>query len=136
MISYPLSIINLFVSIGLLTLYYHRSHPSTSPASNAINSWNPPVRAGVTVTIFFLLSNIYLVIAPFIPPSGDQNVYESLPYYLHCVVGLGIFGVGAVYWLVWAKILPKIGGYRLERHVVHEEGVEWPRNEFVKIKNL
>jgi amino acid transporter len=134
LISYPLSIINIFVSLGLLYLYYRRIHPSMSPDSAAINSWNPPVRTGWFITIFFLLSNIYLAIAPYVPPeTASQNVYENLPYYLHCVVGLGIFAAGGVYWVVWAKILPWWGGYRLERRLVRGLEGEWSRNVFVKI---
>lgn len=30
------------------------------------------------------------------PPSEGQNVYDHLPYYLHCVVGIGILLAGAV----------------------------------------
>lgn len=113
-----------------------RTHPSTSPDSAAINSWNPPFRAGWFITIFFLLSNIYLVLAPYVPPeTADQNVYKQLPYYLHCVVGLAIFGAGGVYWVIWAKVLPKIGGYTLERHVEAGENGEWSRGVFVKVKN-
>jgi hypothetical protein len=71
------------------------------------------------------------VVAPFVPPSDGQNVYESLPYYLHCVVGIGIILAGAVYWLFWAVILPKLGGYELVREtVVQDDG--WSRNVFSK----
>jgi hypothetical protein len=81
------------------------------------------------VVLFFLLSNVYLVVAPFVPPSAGQNVYEHLPYYLHCVVGIALFGAGALYWVVWAHILPKIGGYKLVRdHIVTADG--WSGNIF------
>lgn len=40
------------------------------------------------------------------------------------MVGLGIFGLGAVYWLVWAQILPRIGGYKLvQREEVGSDGL-------------
>jgi len=59
-------------------------------------------------------------------------VYASLPYFLHCVVGIGILCAGAVYWLVWAVVLPKIGGYRLVRtNTVMDDG--WDRNVFSKV---
>ncbi|KAL3425481.1 high affinity methionine permease [Phlyctema vagabunda] len=124
-ISYPLAVINVFVAAGLVHLYLHPYSPNRSP-----NTWAPPFRATLPVVVFFLLSNIYLVVAPFVPPSAGQNVYDSLPYYLHCVVGIAIFVVGAIYWLVWAIILPKVGGYELvrESHVM-EDG--WTRNVFV-----
>ncbi|OAT07518.1 high affinity methionine permease [Blastomyces gilchristii SLH14081] len=120
-ISYPLSIINTFVAAGLIHLYLNR----------AKYNWNPPVSATLPVVIFFLLSNMYLVIAPFVPPTGDQNVYDELPYYLHCLVGIAIVLAGGVYWLIWAQLMPRLGRYRLERKVVlGEDG--WTRNVFTK----
>ena len=104
---------------ALIHLYLHRSN----------YNWHPPARATLPVVVFFLLSNIYLVVAPFVPPSEGQNVYKTLPYYLHCVVGMGIIAAGGVYWLVWAKIAPKIGNYELVREtIVQEDG--WTRNVF------
>ncbi|KAE9964973.1 hypothetical protein BLS_007935 [Venturia inaequalis] len=128
-ISYPLAIVNVFVALALLILY---RYPSWSSTPSSPEPWSPPFRATWPVTLFFLLSNIYLVVAPFVPPTADQNVYKSLPYYLHCVVGLGIFGVGAIYWLVWSKVLPYFGGYRLVREVfVGSDG--WSGHVFRKV---
>ncbi|TFK82274.1 amino acid transporter [Polyporus arcularius HHB13444] len=123
-ISYPLAIVNIFVAGGLVHLYLNRDK----------YNWNPPLRATLPVTIFFLLSNIYLAIAPYIPPdTPDQNIYEDLPYYLHCVVGTGIILAGGVYWLVWARLLPWLGGYKLHKETfVQRDG--WTRSVFVKIK--
>lgn len=96
-ISYPLAITNIFVAGALVHLYLHPFSIHREP-----QTWNPPFRATLPVAVFFLLSNIYLVLAPFMPPNTGQNVYQNLPYYLHCVVGLGIFVLGAIYWLLWA----------------------------------
>lgn len=82
--------------------------------------------------MFFLLSNIYLVIAPFVPPSEGQNVYENLPYWIHCVVGFGVLLAGGVYWLVWAVLLPKIGNYELVRETVIDDIDGWERSHFHK----
>jgi amino acid transporter len=124
--SYPLAVINVFVAGGLIHLYLHPFSANREP-----QAWNPPFKATLPVAVFFLLSNIYLVTAPFIPPNKNQNIYEHLPYYLHCVVGIGVFIAGAIYWLFWAHILPKIGGYRLEKHsIVMEDG--WTRSVFTR----
>jgi hypothetical protein len=131
LISYPLSIVNIFVSFGLLYLHLPLPARFRHPAAD---TWRPPVRATLPVIVFFFLSNIYLAVAPYVPPeTPDQNQYKSLPYWLHCVVGLGIFGAGGVYWLIWAKLLPWIGKYRLERAVVKEED-GWSRNAFTKVR--
>ncbi|KAL2859838.1 high affinity methionine permease [Aspergillus lucknowensis] len=124
LISYPLAIVNVFVSAGLIYIYLTKE-------TNFPN-WTPGIKATLPVTVFFCLSNIYLVIAPYIPPSDGQNVYEELPYYLHCVVALGIFAAGAVYYLVWAVALPRIGGYVLVKEtVVDADG--WSRSVFTKL---
>ncbi|KAK2809986.1 hypothetical protein FQN50_003400 [Emmonsiellopsis sp. PD_5] len=120
-ISYPLSIINTFVAGALIHLYIHREK----------YNWRPPVSATLPVIIFFLLSNMYLVIAPFVPPEEGQNVYEQIPYYLHCVVGIAIVLSGGIYWLIWAQLMPKLGGYTLEQEVVLQED-GWSRSVFTR----
>ncbi|VVT46108.1 uncharacterized protein SAPINGB_P001050 [Magnusiomyces paraingens] len=98
-ISYPLAIINALVAFGLLVLSIRREK----------YNWFPPICSPVPVTIFFLISSLYLVVAPFIPPSvASQSVYEHLPYWLHCAVGIGFFVVGAIYWAIRFKVLTRI----------------------------
>lgn len=97
LISYPLSIINAFVALGLIIMTLQRSK----------YDWHPPIKATLPVSIFFFLSSLYLVAAPYIPPSHGQSVYDSLPYWLHCVVGTGFFIAGASYWVVRFRLLPK-----------------------------
>ncbi|KAK6438124.1 methionine permease [Oleoguttula sp. CCFEE 5521] len=121
-ISYPLAIVNTFVALGLIWLYTHRT---------AFN-WNPPFRATLPVVVFFFLSNVYLVVAPFIPPDNGQSIYETLPYWLHCVVGWGIIAGGGLYWLIWAKIAPRIGKYELVREATVDEVDGWERHYFVR----
>lgn len=115
--------VNSFVALGLIWLYTHREQ----------YNWYPPFRATLPVVVFFFLSNVYLVIAPFVPPdSPEQNVYEHLPYWLHCVIGIGIILAGGVYWVFWAVVLPKLGGYRLEKQTITAND-GWSRNLFVKV---
>ncbi|GAB1217787.1 hypothetical protein ATERTT37_007028 [Aspergillus terreus] len=123
LISYPLSIVNVFVSGGLIYIYLFKSR---------FPDWAPGIRATLPVTIFFCLSNMYLVVAPYVPPSEGQSVYEELPYYLHCVVAIGIFALGALYYVVWAVVLPRIGRYMLVKEtVVDADG--WSRSVFTKL---
>lgn len=122
LISYPLAIINVFVAGALIHLYRNR----------VARNWYPPIRATLPVAVFFLLSNIYLVIAPFVPPSDGQSVYESLPYWIHCVVGFGVLAAGGVYWVIWAVILPKIGNYELAQETVIDDIDGWQRTRFVR----
>lgn len=98
LISYPLSIINTAIAFALLVITWKK----------AKYNWNPPIKATFPVTFFFFLSSLYLVVAPYIAPSKpDENVYNDLPYWLHCVVGIGLFAAGGVYWLFRFKIFGK-----------------------------
>lgn len=122
LISYPLSIVNVFVSAGLIYIYlFPHRHPT----------WAPGIRATLPVAVFFFLSNLYLTIAPYVPPDAGESVYEDIPYYLHCVVALGVFAAGAVYYVFWAILLPRLGGYTLVKEtIVGRDG--WSRSVFVK----
>jgi len=122
-ISYPLSVINALVSGGLIYVYFHKTS----------YVWYPPVKATVPVVGFFFISNIFLVIAPFIKPTEGQNIYETMPYYTHCLIGIGILVAGVIYWLVWAVIAPKLGHYRLVRETYTDELAGWERNRFRRV---
>ncbi|KAI0043577.1 high affinity methionine permease [Auriscalpium vulgare] len=125
LVSYPLAIINAFISGGLLFLY-------TPYSKRKGFDWAPPFRATWPVVLFFFLSNIFLSVAPLIKPAPGMSPYKSLPYWLHVVVSLGVFGIGGVYWIFWARVLPHYGKYSLERHhEIQEDGVS--RSVFKKV---
>ncbi|CUM52146.1 uncharacterized protein AC631_04063 [Debaryomyces fabryi] len=124
LISYPLNVVNTAVAFGLLYIYWQKR--------KGLVEWDPPIKASIPVIVFFAFSSLYLIVAPYIPPTHGQTVYQDLPYWIHPVVTWGVFGVGAVYWLFWAKLLPKFGGYKLvAKEVLGEDGF-W-RNKFYKI---
>lgn len=124
LISYPLNVVNTAVAFGLLYIYWQKR--------KGLVEWDPPIKASIPIIVFFAFSSLYLIVAPYIPPTNGQTVYEDLPYWIHPVVTWGVFGVGAVYWLLWAKVLPHFGGYRLvAKEVLGEDGF-W-RNKFYKI---
>ena len=115
LISYPMNIINFAISVGLLWIYWQRKQGKIE--------WNPPIKAGIIITSFFALSNLYLIIAPYIPPSAGESVYQHLPYWIQCVVAWGVFGFGGFYWVIWARVLPRIKHYKLvARDVLGEDG--------------
>ena len=115
LISYPLNIINFAISVGLLWIYYQRKQGKIE--------WNPSIKAGVFVTSFFALANLYLIVSPYVPPTDGESVYEKLPYWIQCVVTWGVFAFGGCYYLVWAQILPKVGHYKLvTKDVLGEDG--------------
>jgi len=114
--SYPFSLINTFVAAGLLYLHLR-------PKAVSGPSWNPPFRAYTAAVWLFFVSNVFLITVPFIPPAPGYEVFEHIPYYLHCLVALGIGFLGVVYWYVKVVYLPRRGGYRLETEELEENGI-------------
>jgi len=61
------------VSLGLLLLY-------TPPYRDW--NWHPPFHAAKAAVVLFLLSNIFLVLVPMIPPAPGSKSYVHLPYWV------------------------------------------------------
>lgn len=103
-ISYPLSVINAAISFGIIYLSFF-------PYSD----WPRVGVPALFAAAFFGAANVFLFIVPFIKPPAIAEPYVSLPYWTHAVAGWAVFGLGFLYWVVWALVLPRIGKYRLER---------------------
>lgn len=98
---------------GLIYLHYKKSE-----------QWSSPWHTYLPIAILFLLSNAFLTAVPFIPPIGDWNA-DGYPYYVFPVVGWGVLLLGALYWVGWTKVWPKIGGYKVvAERTVDEDGTE------------
>ncbi|KAF8887845.1 high affinity methionine permease [Gymnopilus junonius] len=112
-ISYPLSIINAAISFGLVFLYFF-PYPLWPKELLTIPA--------VCAAFFFGAANVFLFIVPLIRPPAGAQPYNSLPYWTHAVAGWCVFGLGALYWVIWAKLLPRALGYELKR--VEEVGAD------------
>ncbi len=85
------------------------------------------------MAVIFLLLNIFLAVTPFVPPDGNWNA-EGYPYYVFPVVGTGVLLLGGVYWAVFTKLWPKLGGYRIEvDRTFDEHGTEVVRYKRVML---
>ncbi|KAF8193443.1 high affinity methionine permease [Pholiota molesta] len=103
-ISYPLSVINAAISFGIIYLHFF-PYPD----------WPRVPLPSLLAALFFGAVNVFLFVVPLTrPPPGDAP-YTSLPYWTTGVAGWAVFGIGLVYWAVWARVLPWAGGYRLRR---------------------
>ncbi|KAJ8514783.1 hypothetical protein ONZ45_g7728 [Pleurotus djamor] len=109
--GYPQQIINLFIICGLFWLRYRKPN-----AARPFKVWWP-------LAVFFLAAAIFLIIAPFLPPANGRGDTPPIPYYVYCLVGIGIMWLGVFYWATWRVILPKVFGYELvPRKEVLEDG--------------
>jgi hypothetical protein len=58
-------------------------------------------------------------VAPFLRPANKVGDTPPLPYYLYCLVGIGVMLVGIVYWAIWRILLPRV----LHRELVPKKEV-------------
>lgn len=123
--TYPGAWINTFVAAGLIYLHYAPSE-----------KWTSPWHSYLPVIVLFFLANLFLAVVPFIPPIGSSDP-DGYPYFVFPVVGVGVLLLGAVYWAGWTKLLPKLGGYRVEaERRVLEDGAEAVRYRRVYTKRV
>ncbi|KAI5777735.1 amino acid/polyamine transporter I [Geopyxis carbonaria] len=120
--TYPGAWINTCVAGGLLYLHFRRT----------AERWTSPYTSALPVTALYMASNLFLAVVPFIPPRDEETGY---PYFVFPVVGVGVLALGAVYWGVWARLRPWVGGYRVvaEREV-GDDGAEVVRYRKVRIR--
>ncbi|CAD0095648.1 unnamed protein product [Aureobasidium mustum] len=98
--GYPGSVINFFVVVGFFWLRY------------AEPNLDRPFRCWLPVAAFYMVVQAFLMIAPFLRPPGGKGD-TSLPYWLYPVVGIVVLTVSVLYWVIWRKVMPFIGRYRL-----------------------
>ncbi|KAF7976675.1 hypothetical protein HWV62_6027 [Athelia sp. TMB] len=99
--GYPQQIINLFIVLGLFWLRWKKPE-----LIRPFKVWWP-------VAFFFLVAAVFLLVAPFLRPANGVGDTPPLPYYLYCLVGIGVMAFGVFYWAVWRVVLPKVFGYEL-----------------------
>ncbi|KAH9224653.1 amino acid/polyamine transporter I, partial [Leptodontidium sp. 2 PMI_412] len=96
--GYPVSVISVAISLGLLYL-------QTSPKEN----WQSPFRAKKTYTVVFAASNCLLLVLPWIKPREEKGD-GRFPYFAYPATALAILGSGVVYWGWWAVVRPRMFG--------------------------
>ncbi|KAL4079817.1 amino acid transporter [Scleroderma citrinum] len=99
--GYPNQIINFFVVIGLFWMRWKKP------------DLHRPFKVWWPLAVFYLAAAVFLMIAPFLPPTNGVGDTPPLPYYLYCLVGIGVLLFGVLYWAGWRIILPRVFGYEL-----------------------
>ena len=72
--TYPFILFNFFVGTGLLLIripYFQKQY-----------DWSPPFIAWTWAIVFYVLSGVFLLVMPFIPPESGAGPYEHLPYWV------------------------------------------------------
>ncbi|KAG9185625.1 hypothetical protein G6011_06956 [Alternaria panax] len=109
--SYPSAIFNVALGVGLIFLRRRRARSGT-PRSE--------FRAWWIVVILYLLSQLYLLVMPWIPPVGGINAGTvSFFYATYMIVGIGIIAICGAYYYVWMKVMPRWGNYAIRSQVVN-----------------
>ncbi|KAG8166681.1 hypothetical protein KVR01_002370 [Diaporthe batatas] len=88
--GYPVSLISVAVSLGLLHLHNSRSE-----------GWVTPCKAPRVAIVVSAASNILLLVLPWIPPVGGMGEDDQFPYFTYPATSLGVLGLGATYWCWW-----------------------------------
>ncbi|KAH9906117.1 amino acid transporter [Epithele typhae] len=101
--GYPQQIINFFIVVGLFYLRWHKPN-----LPRPFKVWWP-------LAVFFSAASVFLLVAPFLKPANGVGDTPPLPYYLYCLVGIGVMAAGVVYWAAW-RVLPGYLGYELIPH--------------------
>jgi amino acid transporter len=108
--SYPEAMFHVAMGAGLIFLRRRRDRSGT-PQSD--------FRAWWAVIILYLLSQLYLLVMPWIPPVG--GIYAgtvSFFYATYMIVGIAVIGICGVYYYVWMTVLPRWGNYAIRSQVI------------------
>ncbi|KAI0758577.1 amino acid transporter [Trametes elegans] len=101
--QYPQQIITLLIVSDLFWLRW-----SKPDAPRVFKVWLP-------FAVFFLAAAVFLLVAPFLRPENGVGDTPPLPYYLYCLVGIGVMAFGVLYWAMW-RIVPGWFGYEYVPH--------------------
>ena len=119
--GYPAAVINLLVVVGLFLLRWKAPDVSR------------PFRIWLPLAALFMVSQGFLLVAPFLYPPGGKGD-TSLPYWLSSVVGIIVLIAAVAYWFVWRIVLPRFGNFRyVERKTELNDGTVVIRFEREKI---
>ncbi|KAL2822776.1 amino acid permease-domain-containing protein [Aspergillus cavernicola] len=122
----PTAAFHLAMAVGIYIFRWRRRN-SNLPAPE-FKAWN--------VAIFFnILVQLYLLVMPWYPPAGGRYAGDvSFWYGTYAVTGVAILVACAIYYALWAFLIPKWRGYKL-RQVLIILGSGAQSNRLIKIPN-
>lgn len=112
--GYPVSVISVAVSLGLLYLHL-----------NPDEHWVTPYKAPRAAILIFGATNCLLLILPWIPPRGGMAEDGRFPSFTYPATSLGVLALGAMYWCCWRSTKNKreqcLEAIRLRHKSGHDE---------------
>lgn len=88
--GYPVSVVSVAVSLGLL-------HLRRTPAAH----WKSPAPAPRAAVGLFAAFNGLLLLLPWIPPAGGRGESAAFASYAYPASALAVLALGALYWCWW-----------------------------------
>ncbi|CAI7625077.1 unnamed protein product [Penicillium bialowiezense] len=107
---YPGNIFNFLLVVGLLLIRRKRAK---------LGLPRPEYRAWNIAIAFALLTNLYMLIAPWYPPSTGANGGDvSFWYGTYLVVSIGLLVACGIYYYFWIGLIPRLKGYEHRKALV------------------
>ncbi|KAI6631231.1 hypothetical protein MCOR08_005972 [Pyricularia oryzae] len=97
--------IKLLIGVGLLYL--------TFKVSEGWREQRTTFRSYPLLTIFWIISLLYSVGAPFAP----NRMIDAVPFWVVPTLGTSMLAIGVAYWMVWANLMPLIG-FQIQHEVI------------------
>lgn len=101
--GYPVSVISVAVSLGLLSLHLRPDE-----------HWVTPYRAPRAAILVFAATNCLLLVLPWVPPRGGMAEDGRFPSFAYPATSLGVLALGAVYWCCWRSVVGGKGTQRMK----------------------
>ncbi|KAK9319226.1 amino acid permease-domain-containing protein [Lipomyces orientalis] len=98
-------IFSLILVIGLLLVRQQRKSKGLGCVG-----WKTPL----PIIIITILFDTFVIAISFVPPSNGTLVGSDVSFFYapYAIVSIGVIGLCIFYYLVWSKVLPKVGGYQ------------------------
>ncbi|QKX61571.1 uncharacterized protein TRUGW13939_08723 [Talaromyces rugulosus] len=108
--TYPANIFNFLLMVGLILVRRQRGRVNL-PRSE-YRAWNLAIG-------FSVLTYLYMLVAPWYPPTTGANGGDvSFWYGTYLVVGVGLLVLCGIYYYLWVSVLPNWKGYELRQTVL------------------
>ncbi|KAK6204832.1 amino acid permease-domain-containing protein [Scheffersomyces amazonensis] len=125
--SYSGYFFKILLAVGLLLVRRQRKQQGLG-----YNGWKTPLPF-IILTLFFY---VFVIAMSFVPPKGGslKGSDVSFFYATYAITTIGILLVCVLYYFVWAKLLPKVGGYQ-HRLVYYDLNQGERGHTVIKVKN-